>query len=78
MTKRELERELKWRAKVKAWVVRDPFTVYSGRSAFLESFDSKAEADQWLAEQLANDDDGFCGCDVIPKEDYLRIHCRAL
>ena len=54
---------------LKAWVVCDPYCA-SG-SAMLESFDTEAEADAWLAEQLAADEEGYVGCDVWPRDEAI-------
>lgn len=75
MNKRDLERERAWRGKLKAWIVRDPFTVSGGRASMVASFDGKEEAEQWLAKMQKEDDDGYCGCDVIPKQEYIENHC---
>lgn len=45
-----------------SWVVYDPYT--SGSKAYLELFADQQDAQAWLQEQQANDDDGYCGCEV--------------
>lgn len=76
MNRRQLARELAWRKRIKDWVVYDPFTASgSHRETMLASFDDRPAAEQWLAEMQAKDDDGYCGCLVIPRKDYIANHC---
>lgn len=52
-------------AEFKAWIVCDPFA--GNCSPLLESFDTKEQAEEWLREKTAEDDDGYAGCVVAPR-----------
>jgi hypothetical protein len=52
--------------RLKAAVVIDPYLISAHQ--FLQSFDTKDQADEWLSGMAALDDDGYCGCVVMDKD----------
>ena len=58
--------------RMRAWVVVDPYCASSSDCWLVRSFDTKPEAETWLAKKVAGDNDGYAGCEVLSKEDALR------
>jgi hypothetical protein len=78
VNKRELHREISWRNRLKPWIVYDPFTVSGERTSCVESFETEAEATAWLAEKQIEDNDGYCGCYAVPKDEYIQNNLAPL
>jgi hypothetical protein len=57
--------------RLKAHVIVDPF-IASANHGFVQSFDLKEEADQWLAAKMAENPEGYDGCYVTPREQAIR------
>lgn len=54
---------------LKEWVICDPYAASA--SALLESFDTRDEAEIYLSEQLAADEDGWVECHVLPRDEAM-------
>lgn len=57
--------------RLKAVVVTDPYIIAAHQ--FVQSFDTKPEAMEWLNKMLESDDDGYAGCEVMDRD--RAIHC---
>lgn len=55
--------------RMRDWVVCDPY-VCDGGTNYVKSFDSKENAEIWLAKMQEQDDDGYCGCEIMSIDEY--------
>lgn len=53
----------------KEWIVCDPY-IANG-SALVKSFDTEDQAVTWLAQKIKDDEDGYVGCEVLPRDEAL-------
>ena len=51
---------------VTRWLIHDPFIASSDETT-VEILDTQEAAESRLAELLSKDEDGYCGCIVIPE-----------
>lgn len=53
----------------KKWAVCDPYIANA--SALVAWFDTKTQAQAWLDDKINADEDGYIGCEVLPKDEAL-------